>query len=416
MMMQWNVYAWAVLAIVLGLYLLDLISDLLNLSALSDQVPTELAGVYDGEKYARSQQYTRTTTRFGLAEASINLMAFLAFWLLGGFSWWDQTARSWTSHPLATGLVFLFGLGLFSYLLGLPATIVHTFWVEEKFGFNRSNWRTFWGDQLKSLLLAVIVGAPLLAAILWFFQTWPNQAWWIVWLTVSGFSLLLSYVAPHWILPLFNKFEPLTEGELKERIEGLAKACQFPLKEIWIMDGSRRSSKSNAFFTGFGKHKRIALFDTLVESQTTDELVAVLAHEIGHFKRHHIHQQIGLGVLQVGVMCYLLNWVIKNPAVFAAFGVADLSIYASLTFFTILFRPVSRLLGIAMSVWSRKNEFEADHYAATSLGSPDPLIGALKKLSVDNLVNLTPHPFYVFMNYSHPPMKERIAALSGQRA
>jgi STE24 endopeptidase len=415
-LITWNLYAWLTLAIVVGLYLLDLVSDLLNLSALRHAQPAELAGLYDDQKYARSQSYTRANTRLGMIESAVSLIIFLGFWLVGGFHYLDQWVRNWTSGELVAGLAYLFLLGMASYLIRLPFSVIDTFWIEERFGFNRTQVSTFILDQLKVMALGITIGGPLLAAILSFFMRFPQHGWWIVWATLTIFSLGMSYLAPRWILPLFNRYQPLEEGDLKLRIDQLAARCNFPLKEIWVMDGSRRTAKSNAFFTGFGKNKRIALFDTLIHNHTSDELVAVLAHEIGHYKKRHVHQQIVLGIIQTGLMCFLLGATMNNRELLAAFGIQQVSVYASLTCFSILFRPISRLIGVGMSMLSRKNEYEADRFAASVVGTPQPMIAALRKLAQDNLVNLTPHPFYVFMHHSHPPMRERIVSLSRQTA
>ncbi|MEM9480085.1 MAG: M48 family metallopeptidase, partial [Verrucomicrobiota bacterium] len=255
-----------------------------------------------------------------------------------------------------------------------------------------------------------LIGLPLLALILWLFESVEN-AWLWAWIAVTAFMLLMVYLAPRFIMPLYNKFTPLEDEDLKAEIAKMAEKCEFPLQEVQIMDGSKRSAKSNAFFTGFGKNRKIALFDTLVEKHTHPELVAVLAHEIGHFKRKHIIQGIALSILQVGIIFFLLGLFVNNDGLCRAFGVEQTSIYATFVFFLMLYKPIGKVLSICMSILSRKNEFEADAYAADVTGSPESLVTALKKLSSDNLSNLTPHPFYVFMNYSHPPMTERLAAL-----
>ncbi|MEO1860022.1 MAG: M48 family metallopeptidase, partial [Verrucomicrobiales bacterium] len=269
---------------------------------------------------------------------------------------------------------------------------------------------TFIGDKIKGLFLGALIGLPVLGLIIWLFESFDN-AWLWGWIFLSGFSLLMAYLAPAVILPLFNKFEPLEEGELKSAINDMAETCKFPLTELSVMDGSKRSSKSNAFFTGFGKNKKIALYDTLIANHSTSELVAVLAHEIGHFKKKHIMQTLFLGIAQTGVLFFVLGFFIRSEPLSSAFGVNEPSVYCSLLFFTLLFKPISKILSVLMNILSRKNEFEADAYAANVTGNADSLITALKKLSADNLSNLTPHPFYVFMHYSHPPVSERIIEL-----
>ncbi len=398
-----------------ALWNLDFISSMLNLKALDPKLPEEFKGVYDEEKYAKSQEYTRVSERYGVITSIYSLTLLLVFWFAGGFGWLDQTLRGMGWSETVTGLSFIGALFLGSTLMNLPFQIYDTFVIEEKFGFNKTTPKTFAVDQIKGLVLAMVLGAPLLALVLWIFVSVAN-AWLWAWLAFTAFQLLMMYLAPTFILPLFNKFEPMEDGELKSRIQEMAKKCEFPLTEIHVMDGSKRSTKSNAFFTGFGKRKKIALFDTLIENHGTDELLGVLAHEIGHFKKKHIIQRMGFSILQTAVVFFLLGLVTDQNSPFArelfdAFGVSQISTYAGLVFFMLLFSPVSRVLGVLGNLNSRKHEFEADAYAAEAQGTPEHLIKGLKKLAADNLSNLTPHPFPVFLDYSHPPMLVRIKAL-----
>lgn len=405
-----NIYFFIILLTVIGLYALSLISNLLNLKALSPNLPNEFADTYDPEKYRLSQDYTCVTTRFGLLASATSLCIFLAFWLCGGFEWLDQFSRNFKQGPIATGIIFISLLFLAGHFLDLPFEIYDTFVIEERFGFNKTTPAVFVLDQVKSLLLSAALGIPILALLLYLFSSY-EYAWLYGWIAVSALSLLLVYLAPRFILPLFNKFSPLEDGDLKSAIHDMAQKCNFPLTEVSIMDGSKRSNKSNAFFTGFGKNKKIALFDTLIKNHGTQELVAVLAHEIGHFKKRHIHQGIILGILQTGLLFFIFNLFLNNPELFAAFGVSQVSVYLSLVLFALLFKPINKILSVLLAILSRKNEFEADAYAAKHTGSPESLITALKKLSADNLSNLTPHPLLVFLTYSHPPTLKRIAAL-----
>ena len=329
---------------------------------------------------------------------------------MGGFGWLDQVVKNLGHGPFVSGLIF-FGILIFSSsILGLPFEIYETFKIEAEFGFNNTTIKTFISDKLKGIMLGSIIGLPVLSLILWLFEN-IDMAWLWGWIFISSFSLLMAYLAPAFIMPLFNKFEPLEDGELKESINKMSKKCKFPLTELSVMDGSKRSKKSNAFFTGFGKNKKIALFDTLIANHSTKELVAVLAHEIGHFKKKHIIQTLVIGIAQTGVIFFLLGFFINSKPLSMAFGVSDPKVYCSLIFFTLLFKPISKILSIIMNILSRKNEFEADEFAARVTEDPDSLIKALKKLSADNLSNLTPHPFYVFMHHSHPTVNERVKAL-----
>ena len=412
--MEFNTVAIVLLVALLTLWNLDFITSLLNIKSLKPQVPDEFRGIYDEEKYAKSQEYTRASARFEIISSTISLVGFLLFWILGGFEQVDGYARVTGTPILVIGLIFIFAIAIINHLFRLPLEIYDTFVLEERFGFNKTTPKTFLTDQIKSLFLLALIGLPIIAGILWIFQTVPN-AWLWAWITFTAFTLLLTYLAPSLILPLFNKFEPMPDGELKQAIEDMARKVSFPLTEISIMDGSKRSAKSNAFFTGFGKNKKIALYDNLVEQQTTDELVAVLAHEIGHFKCKHIVQRIILSIVQTGVIFFLLGLIVGTPnefsyQLFDAFGTSP-SVHAGLVFFMVLFSPVSRLLSVAMNAWSRKHEFEADAYAAKAQEESTHLISALKKLSTKNLSNLTPHPLNVFLNHSHPPVLDRIEAL-----
>ena len=410
MPIETNYIFWIIIAAVVLIFLLDEISEYLNIKSLVPKVPEEFKNVFDDEKYSQSIKYTKVTTKFGFIDSFFNIIVFLTFWLLGGFGWLDQIVTNLGLGPIVSGLIF-FGILIFSSsILGLPFEIYETFKIEAEFGFNNTTIKTFISDKIKGIMLGSIIGLPVLSLILWLFEN-IDMAWLWGWIFISSFSLLMAYLAPAFIMPLFNKFEPLEDGELKESINKMSEKCKFPLTELSVMDGSKRSKKSNAFFTGFGKNKKIALFDTLIANHSTKELVAVLAHEIGHFKKKHIIQTLVIGIAQTGVIFFLLGFFINSKPLSMAFGVSDPKVYCSLIFFTLLFKPISKILSIIMNILSRKNEFEADEFAARVTEDPDSLIKALKKLSADNLSNLTPHPFYVFMHHSHPTVNERVKAL-----
>jgi STE24 endopeptidase len=410
-----SVYFWAILGFLLGFFLLDLVAEWLNLKALKPEVPAAFRDVYDAESYAKSQAYTRAHTRFGWVSGTFGMALLLGFWLFGGFNATDKLVRGWFANPILAGLAFFGLLYVGRRLLNLPFELYDTFVIEEKFGFNKSTPGVFVADLVKELVLTAVLGIPLGAALLAFFEYGGPLAWLWGWIAITVFSLLLSYLAPSYIMPLFNKFSPLEDGELKEALFNYAAKVQFPLTEISVMDGSKRSTKSNAFLTGFGKRKKIALFDTLIANHSVPELLAVLAHEIGHYKRKHIPQMMAFGILTTGFMFFMAGLFMKNPGLHAAFGMEQVSVYASLLFFSLLFTPLQKVLSVLSAIWSRKNEFEADAFAAETTGSTDPLMSALKRLSKDNLSNLTPHPFYVFLNYSHPPMLTRLGALERLR-
>ena len=387
----------------------------MNLKGLKAKLPSEFEGVYDREAYEKSQNYTRVKTNFGFVTGVFDFAILLLFWFAGGFNLLDLYVRGWGYGPVWTGLLFVAILMVVKTMISLPFSIYDTFVIEEKFGFNKTTASTFIIDMIKAVILSVLLGGPLLAAILFLFEYGGPAAWFYCWVAVTLFILIIQFIAPTWIMPLFNKFTPLEEGELREAIMAYAKSVGFSLENLFVMDGSKRSSKSNAFFTGFGKHKRIALFDTLIEKHTVQELVAVLAHEIGHYKKKHILQGMVISIIHLGIMLYLISIFISHKGLFDAFYMDNLSVYSGLIFFSLLFTPIEMVLSIFMHMLSRKNEYEADRFAADTTGMADKLIDALKKLSVHNLANLTPHPFYAFLNYSHPPLMERIQSLRKQK-
>jgi STE24 endopeptidase len=298
-------------------------------------------------------------------------------------------------------------------LLSLPFSVYSTFVIEERFGFNKTTPMTFVTDLLKALGLSIIIGGPLLAGVLLFFEYTGAYAWLYCWIVMTVVMIFLQFIAPTWIMPLFNKFTPLEEGELRKSILSYADSVKFSIKNVFVMDGSKRSTKSNAFFSGFGKHKRIALFDTLIEKHSIAELVSILAHEIGHYKKKHILQRMTITIVHTGVMFFLLSIFISHKGLFDAFYMEQSSIYAGLIFFGMLYAPIELILSIFLQILSRKNEYEADRFAAETTENPETMVNGLKKLAKDNLSNLPPHPFYVFLNYSHPPILDRIRAIRG---
>lgn len=406
-----NIYGIVILGTLVFSFVLSLITEILNLKALRDELPQEFVGVYDAEAYKKSQEYTRVKTKFGFGTSTFGIVVTLSFWFAGGFNYLDRLVRSWNWHTMLAGLAYIGALILAKSLISLPFSIYSTFVIEERFGFNKTTPKTFITDVLKGLLLAVLLGGPLLAGVLAFFQYAGTWAWFYCWLATTFFTLFVHFIAPTWIMPLFNKFTPLEDGELKEAILTYARSVKFSLRSLFVMDGSKRSTKSNAFFAGFGKNKRIALFDTLIERHTVPELVAVLAHEIGHYKKKHILQGLSISILHMGFMFFLLSVFISHQGLFQAFYMESMSIYAGLIFFGMLYAPIELILAIFMQILSRKNEYEADRFAAETTKDPASMVKALKKLSVHNLSNLTPHPFYVFLDYSHPPVLQRIKAI-----
>jgi len=409
-----NGYLVFILALLVFNWLLSLVVETLNVRNLSTKIPEEFQGTYDDEKYAQSQRYLRENTRFGQIQSAIMLPLTIAFILLGGFGWVNGIAQAASDKMIVQGLVFGGILLLASQIVGLPFSIYDTFVIEEKYGFNKTTAKTFVADLLKGLLLTLLLGAPIFALILWIFSAVPH-AWFWAWVALAAIQLFVMFIAPVAILPLFNKFTPLGEGELRSAIEKFAAGQQYTLSGIFKIDGSKRSTKSNAFFTGFGKTKRIALFDTLIENHSTSELIGVLAHEIGHCKLGHIKQGIAISLASSLLMFFILSLFITKAGLYAAFGIEGSPLYAGFIFFGFLYAPIGMVLGLVGNILSRKHEFEADAFAAKTTRTPGEMVAALKKLSVDNLSNLTPHPLKVFLEYSHPPVLERIKALRNVR-
>lgn len=409
--MKANVFFWLVLVANVGMYLLDTVASRLNLRALKPELPVDFEGVYDREEYRRFLDYTAVTAKFERVDATWDLVLLLGFWFLGGYDWLDRVARTAHLGFIATGLLYMGGLYIGRWLLGLPLEIYETFRIEERFGFNKTTPATFAGDQVKSLLLSAVLGGALLALVLGILQHAGPAAWLYAWAAASALLIVMVYAAPALILPLFNKMTPLEDGELRRAIMACASRLGFPLAEIFVMDGSRRSTKANAFFTGIGRTKRVVLFDTLVRNHTVDELVAVLAHEIGHYKLRHIVQHIAGAILNIGIFLFLAQWLIHRGGLYSAFGVTHPSIYVGLALFIVLYGPLSRLLGIVRGAQSRKHEFAADRFAADSTGLAHALVEALKKLSRNNLGNLSPHPLHVILYHSHPPVLARVREL-----
>ncbi len=409
-----NFWLISIICIICASYLLELIVSVLNVRALSPHLPAEFAETFDSQEYLKSQEYTRATAFVSIVESSYTVVLTLLFIAIGGFSLLDRFSRNLSSQEILAGLIFTGTCLFLSFIARLPFSIYYTFVIEERFGFNKTTVKTFFLDILKSGFLILIIGGPLLALIFWFFIHTGSYGWLFCWVGVVLFSLLMQYLAPVVILPLFNKFTPLPEGDLREAILDYARQQDFLIKGIFTMDGSKRSAKLNAFFIGFGRFKKIVFFDTLLEKLEENEILSVLAHEMGHYKLHHIPKMILASILQTGIMFYLLSIFLKFTGIVEAFDMEP-SVYASLVIFGFLYSPLSLIVSILFHAISRKHEFEADRYALKTTGSADKLIASLKKLSKANLANLTPHPIKVFIYYSHPPLLERIRKLRALR-
>jgi STE24 endopeptidase len=382
----------------------------LNATRFSEVLPDELREIYDPDEYRRSQKYLKVNHKFGKITSTISFVAIMVMLLLGGFAWLDQLVHQWTDNAIWQAILFFGILVLASDILSTPFTVYDTFVIEEKFGFNKTTPKTFVLDKLKGWLLGALLGGGLLALVIWIYQSTGQWFWLIAWGVITVFSIFMTMFYSNLIVPLFNKQKPLEEGELRTAIEDFAQKVDFKLKDIFVIDGSKRSAKANAYFAGLGPKKRIVLYDTLIENHTVDELVAVLAHEIGHYKKKHTLTGMLLGIVQTVIMLYILQVFIGNPVLSQALGAEQASFHMGLLAFGILYSPISMLLGVIMNLISRKHEYAADRFAAVKFDG-ESLKEALKKLSVKNLSNLRPHPAVVFVSYSHPPLLERLKAI-----
>ena len=407
--METTIFYTIIIILVLD-YLLERLLDHLNAGWMGRPIPKELTGVYDPEKYARQQRYQKTNTQFSLISATFNLAVVLVFLFCSGFAHVHGVAAGLTESPILQSLIF-FGILMFAQdMIGIPFALYQTFVIEEKFGFNKITGKLFISDKVKGWLLAAALGGGILSLITWFYYRTTDMFWVYAWLMVGGTTFFFTLFYSNLIVPLFNRQTKLEHGELKTAIKAFADKVDFPVKDIYVLDGSKRSTKANAYFTGLGNKKRIVLFDTLINDLDTEEVVAVLAHEIGHYKKKHTMQGIAVSILQMGVVFYLLSLFLGKPVFSRALGGDGAVFHMGLVAFAMLYSPVSLATGLVMNAWSRRNEYQADAFAARNF-SAEALENALKKLSINNLSNLTPHPAYVFFHYSHPSLHQRIVAM-----
>lgn len=406
-----NGFAILILASLLVKFGFELLADRLNIRALEFHLPRTLQDLYNPEEYRKSQEYLRVSTYFSLVTSAFHLTVTLVFWFSGGFNFLDNVVGHWGFVPIVSGVLYIGLVFLADSMIALPFSIYQTFVIERRFGFNRATPQTFILDRAKMLGLGVILGGALLAVVLTLFQYAGGFAWLYGWAGAIIFSFITQLVVPAWLMPLFYKFTPMVPGDLKESILAYTNRVDFPVKNIFVIDGSRRSSKSNAFFTGLGPSKRIALFDTLIEKFTADEIVAILAHEIGHFKKRHTTQSVIMSTLFIGLTLWLFSLCLHQVGLYQAFYMDHQTIYTGMLFFGLLYSPLELIFSIVINGISRWQESTADLFAATTIEKPEIMIRALQKLYVANLSNLTPDPFYVFLNYTHPPLLKRIQSI-----
>ena len=398
---------YIIVLIIIFSFIIDKILDGLNAKRYNDPIPNTLDDVYDETEYEKSQAYKKTNYKFGLFSSTFSLILTLGFLFLDGFKYVDNIARSYSDNPIIIALIFFGIIMIASDLLSLPFSIYKTFVIEERFGFNKTTVKTFILDKIKSLLMMVLLGGGILALIVWFYQLTQETFWLYTWGIVTVFTVFMNMFYAKLIVPLFNKQTPLEDGSLRDKISDYAKSVGFNLDKIFIIDGSKRSTKANAYFSGFGSEKRVTLYDTLVNDLEEEEIVAVLAHEVGHYKKKHIIFNLVSSILLTGLTLYILSIFISNPLLSSALGVEIASFHVGLIAFGLLYSPISELTGLIMNHFSRVFEYQADDYAKNTYKAL-PLITSLKKLSKNSLSNLTPHPAYVFMHYSHPTLLNRI--------
>ena len=393
-------------------FVIDQILDALNVKHFDDPIPQELADVYDEESYRKSQDYKKVNAKFSTRTSSFMLVVTLAFFFADGFAFVDNLARSVSSNEIIVGLIFFGIIMIGSDILTTPFSYYKTFVIEERFGFNKSTPALFFMDKLKGWLMTIIVGGGLLALVIWFYQLSGSSFWLYAWIVFAVFAVVMNMFYAKLIVPLFNKQQPLEEGSLRVKIEQYAATVGFKLNNIFVIDGSKRSTKANAYFSGFGSEKRITLYDTLINDLEEEEIVAVLAHEVGHYQKNHIIINLVTSILLTGFTLWLLGSFISMPIFSEALGVTQPSFHIGLIAFGVLYTPISGITGFLMSLLSRKFEYQADNYAKDTYAG-EPLIRSLKKLSRNSLSNLTPHPLYVKLHYSHPTLLQRYRNLKG---
>jgi len=406
-----NLYYLIIVSAIIIEYLLTSISSVLDIKNITPIIPLDFKKAYDGEKYIQSQEYLKARTRFGLFSSTFSLGLILIVIHSDVFGYLDQYVRLQTENYILQGLLFIGIIYFFQDIISLPFSLYNTFVIEQKFGFNKIKPGLYFIDKIKGYGIFIVLGSTVITPLLYFFHVYSEIGWLIAWSVLTVFMIAIQPLFVHVIAPMFNKFTPLEEGDLRKEIEKYTSKVDFPLVRIDIMDGSKRSAHSNAYFTGFGKSRRIAIFDTLVEKHSTKEIVSVVAHEVGHYKLKHILQGTIIGIIETGIMLFAFNLIMNDISLFNVFGVNQLSVHAGIVFFSMLYAPVSMLTSIVTTAISRKNEFEADKFSLDTTSDGQALISMLIGLSANNLSHLTPHPMKVFLSYSHPPVIDRIKAV-----
>lgn len=404
-------WLYLIIGLVIFNYLFSTVLDFINGKNWRTEIPPVMKDFYHEDKYLKAKNYSKEKGKVSLISSTLSTLITLLFLVFDGYGWLDNFISLYYDIPFLKSGIFFLVLFILSDFISIPFSCYNTFVIEEKYGFNKTTVKTFVLDKIKGYLLTLIIGGVLLFGAIYIVSLLENDFWVWLWVSLSFILLLVNMFYADLIVPIFNKLTPLENGSLREKIEFYTNKVGYSLKNIYIIDGSKRSSKANAFFSGLGPRKTIALYDTLVEKHTEEELVAVLAHEVGHYKKKHVFTSLFLTIFQLGLMCFLLETCLKVGEISQALGGKEMVFHLGLVAFGILYSPLGTILSILMNINSRKNEFEADHYAKTTY-SGVALELALKKLSVDSLSNLYPHPFYTFIHYSHPPLLKRLSALN----
>ena len=404
-------WLYLIIGLVIFNYLFSTALDFINGKNWRTEIPPVMKDFYHEDKYLKAKNYSKEKGKVSLISSTLSTLITLLFLVFEGYGWLDNFISLYYDIPFLKSGIFFLVLFILSDFISIPFSCYNTFVIEEKYGFNKMTVKTFVLDKIKGYLLTLIIGGILLFGAIYIVSLLENGFWVWLWISLSVIMLLVNMFYADLIVPIFNTLTPLESGDLREKIESYTKKVGYSLKNIYIIDGSKRSSKANAFFSGLGPRKTIALYDTLVEKHTEEELVAVLAHEVGHYKKKHVFTSLFLTISQLGLMCFLLETCLKVGEISQAFGGKEMVFHLGLVAFGILYSPIGTILSILMNINSRKNEFEADHYAKTTY-SGAALELALKKLSADSLSNLYPHPFYTFIHYSHPPLLKRLSALN----
>lgn len=404
-------WLYLIIGLVIFNYLFSTVLDYINGKNWKTEVPPVMKDFYDEDKYQKAKNYSKEKGKVSLISSTMSTLITVLFLIFEGYGWLDNFISLYYDIPFLKSAIFFLVLFILSDFISIPFSCYNTFVIEEKYGFNKTTVKTFVLDKIKGYLLTLIIGGVLLFGAIYIVSLLEKGFWVWLWLSLSVIMLLVNMFYADLIVPIFNKLTPLEAGSLREKIESYTKKVGYSLKNIYIIDGSKRSTKANAFFSGLGPRKTIALYDTLVEKHTEEELVAVLAHEVGHYKKKHVFTSLFLTISQLGLMCFLLETCLKVGEISQALGGKEMVFHLGLVAFGILYSPIGTILSILMNINSRKNEFEADYYAKTTYNGA-ALELALKKLSVDSLSNLYPHPLYTFIHYSHPPLLKRLSALN----